>query len=126
MSMMKPDANQTTSMGMMEIMDARTGRFRESNALSLSVPSTRYGSISPAYRRNKKTPAVVVIGLSHRKSGRPARGEGDLPRAPRRATPRRPWRRNAFANRAKHLSGRIEAALQLSAATFEEATAAGL
>jgi len=44
MSMMKPDANQTTSMGMMEIMDARTGRLRESNALSVSVPSTRYGS----------------------------------------------------------------------------------
>jgi len=38
MSMMKPDANQTTSMGMMEIMGARTGRLRESNALSVSVP----------------------------------------------------------------------------------------
>src|SRR5262245_18948570 len=45
-------------------------RLRESNALSFSVPSTRYGSISPAYCRNKKTPAAVIVGLSHRKSGR--------------------------------------------------------
>jgi hypothetical protein len=29
MSMMKPDANQTTSMGTMEIMGARTGRLRD-------------------------------------------------------------------------------------------------
>jgi hypothetical protein len=44
MSMMKPDANQTTSMGMTEIMGARTGRLRESNAHSVSVASTSSGS----------------------------------------------------------------------------------
>jgi hypothetical protein len=127
MSMMKPDANQTTSMGMMEIIGARTGRLRESNALSVSVPSTRCGSISPAYRLNKKTLAVVVVGLTRRKSGRPHQGRGGIPRAHRdRGRHGSPWRRNAFANRAKHLTGQIEAALQLSAASFEEATAAGL
>jgi hypothetical protein len=125
MSMMKPDANQTTSMGMMEIMGARTGRLSESNALSVSVPSTRYGSISPAYRRNKKPPAAVIVGLSHRKSGRPARGEGISP-ARAEMGDATPAMANAFSSRAKHLSGRIEAALQLSAASFEEATAAGL
>jgi hypothetical protein len=78
MSMMKPDANQTTSMGMMEIIGARTGRLRESNALSVSVPSTRCGSISPAYRLNKKTLAVVVVGLTRRKSGRPHQGRGGI------------------------------------------------
>jgi hypothetical protein len=127
MSMMKPDANQTTSMGMMEIMGARTGRLRESNALSVSVPSIRCGSISPAYRRNKKTLAGVVVGLSRRKSGHPARGEGVSPaRAETGGRHGGMAPERLFQSGAKHLSGRIEAALQLSAASFEEATAAGL
>jgi hypothetical protein len=83
MSMMKPDANQTTSMGMMEIMDARTGRLRESNALSVSVPSTRYGSFlgpSPE-QKNAGGRYLSFVALKLRV----------LPRAPKQAaTARRP------------------------------------
>ena len=87
MSMMKPDANQTTSMGMMEIMDARTGRLRESNALSVSVPSTRYGSFPKPYR-NKKTPAAVALCLLHGKSGSRGRCAGMRPRSTETGAPR--------------------------------------
>ena len=75
MSMMKPDANQTTSMGMMEIMDARTGRLRESNALSFSVPSTRYGSFlgpSPE-QKNAGGRCLFFVALNVRVP-RPLRG----------------------------------------------------
>jgi hypothetical protein len=83
MSMMKPDANQTTSMGMMEIMGARTGRLRESNALSVSVPSTRCGSFLRPITGTKKR-----WRRSHLTSGRPRQGAGQTPRVPRRRTPR--------------------------------------
>jgi hypothetical protein len=78
MSMMKPDANQTTSMGMMEIMGARTGRLRESNALSVSVPSTRYGSIFRPIAGTKNRRRWLLL-LCHTESpgvrGHPLRAE---------------------------------------------------
>ena len=45
MSMMKPVDNHTTSMGMMEIMGSRTGRFtRNDSVQTISVASTWNGS----------------------------------------------------------------------------------
>jgi hypothetical protein len=45
MSMMKPVDNHTTSIGMMEIMGSRTGRFTRNDSVQLiSVASTWNGS----------------------------------------------------------------------------------
>jgi hypothetical protein len=45
MSMMKPVDNHTTSMGMMEIMGSRTGRFTRNDSVQpISVASTWNGS----------------------------------------------------------------------------------
>jgi hypothetical protein len=87
MSMMKPDANQTTSMGMMEIMDARTGRLRESNALSVSVPSTRYGSfLGPSPEQKNAGGRYLLFLALNVRIPRPM-----PPRAPKQgATVRRP------------------------------------
>jgi hypothetical protein len=80
MSMMKPDANQTTSMGMMELMGARTGRLRESNALSVSVPSTRCGSFLRPITGTKKRWRRLWFVCHTESPGAPP-GAGDPARA---------------------------------------------
>jgi hypothetical protein len=108
MSMMKPDANQTTSMGMMEIMGARTGRLRESNALSVSVASARYGSCPRPVMEQKSVnvrdfpfvgagsgSGVCVLRMLKR------RHQGGTAVVPK----------YLFINQSRYLSGRIEATL---------------
>jgi hypothetical protein len=54
MSMMKPDANQTTSTGMMEFMGTRTSPVNASrHCQSFSVASRRYGSFRRAMTNEK-------------------------------------------------------------------------
>ena len=51
MSMMKPVDNHTTSMGMMEIMGSRTGRFKRSDSVQpISVANSWNGSFLFASR----------------------------------------------------------------------------
>jgi hypothetical protein len=54
MSMMKPVDNHTTSMGMMEIMGSRTGRFTRNDSVQpISVASTWNGSFLLENSRQK-------------------------------------------------------------------------
>jgi hypothetical protein len=70
MSMMKPVDNHTTSMGMMEIMGSRTGRFTRNDSVQpISVASTRNGSFLLESSEQKLRPGHGSIGK--------AEGRGD-------------------------------------------------
>ena len=63
MSMMKPVDNQTTSMGMMEIMGSRTGRFTRNDSVQLvSVASSWNGSFILESSEQKLRPGHGSIG----------------------------------------------------------------
>src|SRR4029079_1786735 len=63
MSMMKPVDNHTTSMGMMEIMGSRTGRFTRNDSVQpISVASTWNGSFLLESSEQKLRPGHGSIG----------------------------------------------------------------
>ena len=65
MSMMKPVDNQTTSMGMMEIMGSRTGRFTRNDSVQpISVASP--GMVHSFWRAaNKTLPKAWLPAKAH-------------------------------------------------------------
>jgi hypothetical protein len=63
MSMMKPVDNHTTSMGMMEIMGSRTGRFTRNDSVQpISVASSWNGSFLLESSEQKLRPGHGSIG----------------------------------------------------------------
>ncbi len=99
MSMMKPVDNHTTSMGIMEIMGSRTGRFTRNDSVQpISVASTRngsfllesseqklrpgHGSIGKAEGEAMRRRCSLAVGHCHRPTPRPARNSvaGDVGR----------------------------------------------
>jgi hypothetical protein len=78
MSMMKPVDNHTTSMGMMEIMGSRTGRFtRNDSVQSISVANTWNGSFLLESSEQKLRPRTRL----HREGGAWRRSGTMLPPA---------------------------------------------
>ena len=67
MSMMKPVDNHTTSMGMMEIMGSRTGRFTRNDSVQpISVASTWNGSFLLESSKQKLRPGHGSIVKARR------------------------------------------------------------
>ena len=71
MSMMKPVDNHTTSMGMMEIMGSRTGRFTRNDSVQpISVASTWNGSFLLESSEQKLRPGHgSIVKAEQRRSG---------------------------------------------------------